>query len=71
MVKNRPISIPLVSKVNKMDNVDGLDAEKMELILLKFLMDPDHPAPKYSCQFAIFKDRCQEEWIVLIKYLHV
>jgi hypothetical protein len=34
--------------VKKMDNVDGLDAEKYELIKLEFFMDPDKPASKYS-----------------------
>jgi hypothetical protein len=61
--KNPPI--PFVSKVKKMDKVDGLDADKSEWIMLEFLMDPDNPAwgSKYSRQFAIFKDGCPEEWI--------
>jgi hypothetical protein len=55
--------IPFVSKVKKMDNVDGLDAEKYELIKLEFFMDPDKPASKYSWQFSNFKDGCSEEFI--------
>jgi hypothetical protein len=45
-----PLSIPVVSKVKKMDKVNGLDAYMSELIKLKFLMDPDNPASssKYS-----------------------
>jgi hypothetical protein len=35
--------IPFVSKVKKMDNVDGPDVDKSELIKLKILMDPDNP----------------------------
>jgi hypothetical protein len=26
-------------------------------------MDPDNPATKYSQQFAVFKNGCQEDWI--------
>jgi hypothetical protein len=37
-------SIPSVSKVKKMDKVDGHDADKSELIKLDFLMDPEKPA---------------------------
>jgi hypothetical protein len=47
----------------KMDKVDGPDADKSESIKLDFLMDPDNPASKYSRQFAIFKDVFLEEWI--------
>jgi hypothetical protein len=45
-----PLSIPVVSRVKKMDKVDGPDADKSEWIKLKFLMDPDNPASssKYS-----------------------
>jgi hypothetical protein len=39
-----PPSIPFISKVKKMDKVDGTDADKSEWIKLKFLMDPDNPA---------------------------
>jgi hypothetical protein len=44
--------------VKKMDKVDRTDADTSEWIKLEFLMDPDNPAsgPKYSRQFAIFKD---------------
>jgi hypothetical protein len=49
--------------VKKIDKVDGHDTEKSEWIKLKFLMDPDNPASKYSQQFAIFKDGCPEDWI--------
>jgi hypothetical protein len=61
--KNPPI--PFVSKVKKMDKVDGTDADKSDWIKLEFLMDPDNPASgsKYSQQFAIFKDGCKEDWI--------
>jgi hypothetical protein len=50
--------IPFVSKVKKVDKVDGPDADKPEWIKLEFLTDPDNPASgsNYSRQFAIFKD---------------
>jgi hypothetical protein len=35
--------IPFVSKVKKVDKVDGPDADKSEWIKLEFLMDPDKP----------------------------
>jgi hypothetical protein len=41
--KNPTPPIPLVSKVKKMDKVDGPDADKSEWIKLEFLMDPDIP----------------------------
>jgi hypothetical protein len=41
-VRNTPI--PFVSKVKKVDKVDGPDAGKSEWIKLEFLMDPDNPA---------------------------
>jgi hypothetical protein len=45
-------TIPFVSKVKKMEEVDGPDADKSEWIKLEFLMDPDNPASgsKYSQQ---------------------
>jgi hypothetical protein len=60
-----PHPIPFVSKVKKVDKVDGPDADKSEWIKLEFLMDPDKPAlgSKYYQQFAIFKDGCPEDWI--------
>jgi hypothetical protein len=63
--KNLPIPFPFVSKVEKMDKVDGTDADKSECIKLEFLMDTDNPesGSKYSRQFAIFKDGCPEDWI--------
>jgi hypothetical protein len=62
-VSNNPPPIPFVSKVKKMDNVDGLYTDKSEWIKLDFLMDHDNPASNYSQQFTIFKDGCPEEWI--------
>jgi hypothetical protein len=61
--KNPPI--PFVSKVKKVEKVDGPDADKSEWIKLEFLMYPDNPAldSKYSRQFAIIKDGCLEDWI--------
>jgi hypothetical protein len=59
-VRENPI-IPFVSKVKKMNKVDGPDGDKSEWINLEFIMDPDKPASKYSRQFAIFKDGCPEE----------
>jgi hypothetical protein len=61
--KNPPF--PSVSKVKKMEKVDGTDTDMSEWIKLEFLMDPDNPASgsKYSQQFAIFKDVCSEDWI--------
>jgi hypothetical protein len=42
--------IPFVSKVKKVEKVDGTDTDKSEWIKLEFLMDPDNPAlgSKYS-----------------------
>jgi hypothetical protein len=64
-VCKNPPSIPFVSKVKKMDKVDGPDTDISEWINLEFLMDPDNPTwgSKYSRQFAIFKDGCPEDWI--------
>jgi hypothetical protein len=64
--------IPFVSKVKKMDKVDGPDVDKSEWIKLEFLMDPDNPAwgSKYFRQFDIFKDWCTEErikWVVAFR----
>jgi hypothetical protein len=42
-VRKNP-SIPLVSKVKKVDKVDGPDAYKSEWVKLEFLMDQDNPA---------------------------
>jgi hypothetical protein len=49
-VRENPPPIRFVSKVKKMDKVDGPDADKSEWIKLEFLMDPDNPASgsKYS-----------------------
>jgi hypothetical protein len=65
-------SIPFVSKVKKMDKVDGPDTDKSEWIKLEFLMDPDNLAwcSKYSRRFAIFKEGCPEngiEWVVAFR----
>jgi hypothetical protein len=45
-----PPPIPFVTKVKKVDKVDGTGADKSEWIKLEFLMDPDNPAlgSKYS-----------------------
>jgi hypothetical protein len=43
-VRENPPPIHFVSKVNKVDKVDGPDADKSEWIKLEFLMDPDKPA---------------------------
>jgi hypothetical protein len=55
-----PPPIPLVSKVKKMDKVDGSDTDKSDWIKLEFLINPDKPAVDFkdSRQFPIFKDRC-------------
>jgi hypothetical protein len=60
-VREKPPPIPFVSKVKKVDKVDGPGADKSEWIKLDFLMDPDNPASgsNYSRQFAIFKDGCR------------
>jgi hypothetical protein len=39
-----PPPFPFISKVKKVDKVDGPDADKSEWIKLDFLMDPDNPA---------------------------
>jgi hypothetical protein len=64
-VYKNPLPIPLVSKVKKLEKVDGPDADKSEWIKLDFLINPYETASfsKYSRQFAIFKDGCPEEWI--------
>jgi hypothetical protein len=36
--------LPFISKVKKIDKVDGTDMDKSEWIKLEFLMDPDNPA---------------------------
>jgi hypothetical protein len=46
-VRKNTIYIPFVSKVKKMDKLDGPDSDKSEWIKLKFLMNPDSPASKY------------------------
>jgi hypothetical protein len=53
-----------------MDKIDGPDADKSELIKLKFLMNPDNTASKYSRQFTIFKHGCPEEWIKWVMTFH-
>jgi hypothetical protein len=40
--KNTPI--PFVSRVKKVEKIDGTDMDKTEYIKLKFLMGPDNPA---------------------------
>jgi hypothetical protein len=64
-VRQNPSPIPFVSKVKKLDKIDGHDVDKSEWIKLEFLMDSDKPAlgSKYSRHFAIFKDGCLEDWI--------
>jgi hypothetical protein len=42
-VREKPL-IPFVSKVKKVEKVDGPDADKSEWIKLEFLMDPYNPA---------------------------
>jgi hypothetical protein len=60
--------IPFVSKLKKMENIDGPDLDKSEWNKLEFLLDPDNPALysldfKYSRNLAIFKDGFPEKWI--------
>jgi hypothetical protein len=55
--------VRFVSKVKKLNKVDGPDADKTELIKLEFFMVPDNPGFKCSRYFSIFKDGCPEEWI--------
>jgi hypothetical protein len=50
----RTTLIAFVSKVKKMDKVDGTDAEKSEWIKLEFLIDPDNPVSNYSLQPTVF-----------------
>jgi hypothetical protein len=67
--KQAPPLLPIsfVSKVKKLDKVNGTDTDKSEWIKLEFLIDPDNPAldSKYSRQFSIFKHGCRapEDWI--------
>jgi hypothetical protein len=60
-VCKNPSPIPFVSKVEKMDKIDGADADKCECIKLDFLIDPEIPDSKYSQQFSIFKVECPED----------
>jgi hypothetical protein len=43
-VHKNPLPIHSVSKVKKMDKVDGTDADKSEWIKLEFFIHPDNPA---------------------------
>jgi hypothetical protein len=61
--KNLLSPIPFVSKVKKMEMVDGPDIGKTALIKLEFFMDPENSSSNYSQQFSIFKDGCPEEYI--------
>jgi hypothetical protein len=45
-VREKSTLIPFVSKLKKMDEVDGPDIDKSEWIKLEFLMDPDNSASK-------------------------
>jgi hypothetical protein len=45
-LRKNPSLIPIISKVKKMDKVDGTDSDKSEWIKLEFLMDLDNPASK-------------------------
>jgi hypothetical protein len=49
------IPLPFVSKLKKMEKIDGPEVENSEWIELYFLIDPVNPFSKYSQQFAIFK----------------
>jgi hypothetical protein len=66
VLKNLP-PIPFLSKVKKVDKVDGTDTHKSEWIKLEFLMDPENPAwaSKYSWLFDVFMDgyRIPEHWM--------
>jgi hypothetical protein len=54
-------TMPLVSKLKKMDKVDGPVVDKSEWIQLELLINSDNPASKYSRQFSIFKDGCNTQ----------
>jgi hypothetical protein len=59
-VRENPLPLtPFVSKVKKIDKVDGPDADKSEWNKLEFLIDPDNPTSKYSRHLAFLKDGCQ------------
>jgi hypothetical protein len=58
--------IPFIFKMKKMDNVDGLDADKSEWIKFWLFINPEKPVFKYMQQFAIFQDECPEEWIKVV-----
>jgi hypothetical protein len=42
-VRENPPPIPFVSKVKKIDKVDGPDTKNTEWIKLELLMNPDNP----------------------------
>jgi hypothetical protein len=52
--------LPFVSKMETMYKFDEIDMDKMELIKLEFLMDPDNPYSKCSRYLAIFKERMDQ-----------
>jgi hypothetical protein len=53
---SKPSTISFVSKVKKMEKVNGPETDKSEWIKLEFLMDPDNTASKYSQKSVTFKD---------------
>jgi hypothetical protein len=56
-----PSPIPFVSKLKKMDKVNGPDARKTQYTKLEFFMGPDNAATefKYSRNLVIFNDGTQ------------
>ena len=45
-------------KLKKVDKVEVVEVDKMELIKLEFFIDLDNPASRYSQLFVFFKDGC-------------
>jgi hypothetical protein len=52
----------------KIDKIDGLEADKTELIKIELLNETDNSVSKYFWHFLIFKDEWIEENIKLLMY---
>jgi hypothetical protein len=48
LILRTPFPIPFVSKVKKVDKVDGPDTEKIVMIKLEFLMDLNNPVLRFQ-----------------------
>jgi hypothetical protein len=62
---------PLVSKVKKMDKMNGPDADNSEWINLEFFMNPDKPASKYPENLLLSRmdDQRWIEWVMAFRVI--